>query len=228
VLRRLIAALGLDAATASNALAEPPYAPYANDTANSIYNLLFCDERDAFKPKPGESPVLWQATLFSAVPDSGALGALAADPTQDGRIRYLAYARLRELKQPVPRKVLLGVIVELPLPDGLDVLAAFSDGGVRYLNQTGKLAVFEGADSLRPLVQRLLDASELVIERIGPWGNPRRAPPRLGTVRLSFLVSEGLFFGEGPMSVMQREAMAGPVIARAGELLQAVVSLATK
>jgi hypothetical protein len=37
-----------------------------------------------------------------------------------------------------------------------------------------------------------------------------------------------LYFGEGGLKVMQREAMAAPVIQKASELLQAVVAASTK
>ena len=56
----------------------------------------------------------------------------------------------------------------------------------------------------------------------------RLPPPGRDRVRLSFLVSDGLYFGDGEMAVMSREALGGPVIARAGELLQLVVAAATK
>jgi hypothetical protein len=227
MLRKILAAVGLDAATAA-ASAQPPHAPYQSGAGNEIYNLLFCDDPAAFQPKPGHSPVPWQIALFSEPIDRSALLALAGESSQEGRIRYLAYAKLRALGQPVPAKVLLGVIVEVPLAGGLDVLAAFSEGAVRYVNQTGKLAVFEGVAALQPFVQKLFAASEPVVARIGPWDQPRRAPPKAGSVRLTFLVSDGLYFGEGPMVVMQREAMAGPVIQRATELLQTVVPMATK
>jgi hypothetical protein len=227
MLRKLFAAIGLGAAAAST-LAEPPYAPYQSGAANEIYNLLFCDDPAAFKPKAGQSPVAWQVALFSEPFDRTALSAVANEASQEGRVRYLAYAKLRALREPVPAKVLLGVIVEVPLAGGLDVLAAFSEGGVRYVNQTGKLAVFEGVAALQPLVQRLFAASEPVVARIGPWEQSRRSPPKAGNVRLTFLVSDGLYFGEGAMSAMQREAMAGPVIQRATELLQTVVPMATK
>lgn len=231
MLRKLLAAIGLGALGASvttGAVAQPPYAPYQSSAANEIYNLLFCDDPAAFKPQPGHSPVSWQTALFSEPIDRSALRALAGEPSQEGRVRYLAYTKLREFGQSVPAKVLLGVIVEVPLAGGLDVLAAFSEGGVRYLNQTGKLVVFEGVAALHPFVQRLFAASEPVVARIGPWQQPRRAPPQPGAVRLTFLVSDGLYFGEGPMATMQREAMAGPVIQRATELLQTVVPMATK
>lgn len=227
MLRKLLAAVGRSAATAG-ALAQPPHAPYQSSAANKIYNLLFCDEPAAFKPRPGHDPVPWQVALFSKPVDRSALLALAGDASQEGRIRYLAYTKLRELGQPVQAKVLLGVIVEVPLAGGLDVLAAFSEGGVRYVNQSGKLAVFEGVAAIQPFVQRLFATSEPVVARIGPRVQPRRALPKQGAIRLTFLVSDGLYIGEGPMDAMQREAMAGPVIQRATELLQTVVLMATK
>ncbi|EAQ76287.1 hypothetical protein WH5701_15811 [Synechococcus sp. WH 5701] len=52
----------------------------------------------------------------------------------------------------------------------------------------------------------------------------RRAPPEDDNIRLTFLVSDGLYFGEGPMTVMQREPLAAPILQTATELLQAVVA----
>jgi hypothetical protein len=222
--RKLMAGLGLRAAATPNVVAVPPYAPYPNSATNEIYNLLFCDEPTAFKPGPGASPAAWQNVVFGEPPDRASLLALAGDAAQEGRVRYLAYARLRQIGQSVPTRVLLGVIVEVPLAGGLDVLAVFSEGGVRYLNQSGKLAVLDGVESLQPLVRRLFTVSEAVVARVGPWDKPRRPPPAAGSIRLSLLVTDGLYFGEGPMSAMERDPMAGPVIKRATELLQAVAA----
>jgi len=226
--RKLLAAVGLSVAATAGAVANPPYSPYASDAANAIYNLLFCDNPVAFAAKPGESPTHWQAVLFSASADVEALRALASDATQEGRIRFLAFSRLRELGKAVQPKILLGVIVEVPLAGGLDALAAFSEGGIRYVNQSGKLVVIEGIASFLPMVKRLFAVAEPAVTHIGPWDKPRRAPPKQGNVRLTFLVSDGLYFGEGPMPAMQRDAMAGPIIQQATELLQAVVATGAK
>jgi hypothetical protein len=67
-----------------------------------------------------------------------------------------------------------------------------------------------------------------VVEKIGPWGKPRLAAPKAGNIRLSFLVSDGLYFGEGPFELMQREPLAAPTIQKAVELLQLVVGLGVK
>ncbi|MBK9115941.1 MAG: hypothetical protein IPM22_09915 [Betaproteobacteria bacterium] len=205
---------------------EPPYAPYAIPAANEVYNLLFCDSPAAFAAAPGARPAGWQATLFAEPAASAALRALADDAAQEGRVRYLAYRRLHALGRDVPAKVLLGVVVEVRLTDGLDALAAYAEGGVRYINHSGRIAVFEGVSSLEERVRALFAAAEPVVARIGPWEHARKPPPEADSVRLTFLVSDGLYFGEGPMSVMQRDAMAGPIIERATELLRAVAPLA--
>jgi len=137
--RKLFAALGAGVVSVSAAVAAPPYSPYSNEGIDFIYNLLFCDDISAFQPKPGEKPTSWQATLFSEPPDIAALETLAAEVSQDGRIRSVAYQQLRSAGRKVPVKILLGVIVEVPLAEGLDTLAAYSEGGVRYINKAGKL-----------------------------------------------------------------------------------------
>lgn len=226
MLRKLLAAVGVGTVAAATSAAGPPYSPYRDGPANQIYNLVFCDQPGEFKPKPGERPVAWQVTLYAEPVNVAALRTLADDSSLEGRVRYLAYSRLRQLGQTVPAKRLLGVIIEVPLTNGLDVLAAYSEGGVRYLNQSGKLAFYEGVESLQPLVQRLFAAAAPVIERTGPASQPRRPPPTGSSARITFLVSDGLYFGEGPMADLQRDPLAGPVIQRGVELLQASVALA--
>lgn len=86
---------------------------------------------------------LWP-TLLADKPDLKALKNISEDEINEGRVRAIAYNRLRVSGQKVPSKKVLGVIVEVPQTQGLDVLAAFSEGGVRYLNQSGKVVIFEG------------------------------------------------------------------------------------
>ena len=228
--RKFLNAIGLGAAPAASVAirGNPPYSPYSDNSPNFIYNLLFCDEVASFKPKPGATVAPWQITLFAEPVDFTALELLASDASQEGRARYLAYSLLRNAEKAVPEKILLGVIVEVGLPEGLDVLAAYSDGGVRYINKTGKLAVFEGVPQVRPLVQDVLDAAQGVVANTGPWLGARLAPPRVGNIRISFLVSDGLYFGQGPAAQMQKESMAAPLIRKATVLLQAVVELSIK
>jgi hypothetical protein len=228
VFRKFLSAIGFGARAGSVVSGKPPYVPYRSDSTNVIYNLLFCDDLASFKPKLDAKIAPWQTTLFAEPLDFAALELLASDASQEGRSRYLAYTLLRNADKPVPGKILFGVIVEVRLPDGLDTLAAFSEGGVRYINKTGKLAIFEGVPEIRPVVQAVFDAAQPVVANTGPWPGARLAPPRLGNIRITFLVSDGLYFGQGPMTQMQQESMAAPLIQKATVLLQTVVALAGK
>jgi hypothetical protein len=164
--------------------------------------------------------------LVAEKPDTAALRKIAEDEANEGRVRALAYNRLRGAGEKVLPKQLLGVIIEVPLEKGLDVLAAFSEGGVRYLNQSGKVALFEGpGNPVESLAKELVSVSQPVVNQIGPWDKQRLPPPKVGNVRMAFLVSDGLYFGEGPYGALQKDPMAGPVLAKATELMQRVVAL---
>jgi hypothetical protein len=45
---------------------------------------------------------------------------------------------------------------------------------------------------------------------------------------MTFLVSDGLYFGEGPFETLQKDALGGPVLAKAAQLLQLVVEMGLK
>ena len=92
-------------------------------------------------------------------------------------------------------------------------MAAYSDGRIRYFDRTGKLAVFEATSAaVADQARQLLAASRTAIEHIGPWDRARLPPPPNGNIRMTFLVSDGLYFGEGPVSAMQQDPVGAPVI----------------
>lgn len=202
-------------------------APYSEPELNNFYNLLFCDEPALFKPRPGQTLVAWQDVLFGPAPKEQQIRSLAEDSAEESRIRLLAYNWLRAQGYSVAARELFGVIVEVRLDGGLDVLAAYADGRARYINHTGKVAVFEAAPAeLAAKAQETVEFAKVAVHQIGPWDMPRLPAPKLGNVRLTFLVSDGLYFGEGPFNIMQDEPMAAPIIQKAGELLQLVVDAA--
>ena len=115
------------------------------------------------------------------------------------------------------------------MAQGLDVIGAFADGGVRYLNQSGKAAIFEATgDQVAVLAKELVAVAQPLVERIGPWDKTRLPPPGAGTVRMTFLVSDGLYFGEGPFEQLQSDPLAGPLLAKAAQLVQLCVETALR
>jgi len=121
---------------------------------------------------------------------------------------------------PVPARQYLGTIIEVRLAEGLDTLAVFADGGARYINYSGKMVVVEGIPSpFAAEINQVIEASQPIVAAIGPWDKERLPPPAEGNIRMTFLVSDGLYFGEGPMSVMQQEPLASPLVSAATKLL---------
>lgn len=228
MIKRLLAALGIDRTTNAPANGAGSYKPYAESHVNFFYNLLFCDDISLFKNEnTAKADGPWP-TVLADKPDLEELRRIADDETAEGRVRALAFNRLRAAGQSVPPKRILGVIVEVRLQNGLDTLAAFSEGGVRYLNQSGKIAVFEGAGNpVEGLGKELVSISQSLVNEIGPWDRERMPPPKAGHVRLTFLVSDGLYFGEGPFEAFQGDPLGGPVLAKATQLLQRVVEMGT-
>lgn len=229
MLKKIFAAAGIVVASGSAMASTGLHNPYNESHVNFMYNLLFCDDLALFKREESRRDEGVLATVLTESAGAATLRAIARDENNEGRVRAVAYHRLRMMDEEIASKELLGVIVEVPLPDGLDVLAAFSEGGVRYLNQSGKVLVIEGENTHTPqLVAELIAASLPVIDKIGPWQQERLPPPKAGNIRITFLVSDGLYFGEGRAEILQSDDMAGPVLAKATQLLREAVKLGTQ
>lgn len=205
--------------------------PYGDDSAaNLIYELLFCDRVELFKENTAPPYIYPYDILFAENSSETSLQKIADEPNNDPRARVLACNLLLKQNVKPRKKVLFGVIIEIGLENGLDVLASFNNGTARYINQTGKILVWENTTDVKAneLTAQLFQNSVAVVNKIGPWDKPRRIPPPKAMVRISFLVSDGLYFGEGPADMFFNDAMAGPVLATATELMAHLIAQCTE
>lgn len=199
------------------------HTPYRDAALDALYHGLFADDVDAFVDRR-QPRTAWGRALVAEPADSAVLRALALAPDTESRVAALAWGRLRELGQPVPRRQLLGVVIEVPLDSGLDTLAAYHDGSVRFIHGSGSTTLVEAPNTaMRATVQRLLVAAQAVVDRIGPSDRPRGPAPQ-SNVRINFLVSDGLYFGEGPMLRLMGDGLAGPVLQAGVALLDQVTA----
>ena len=121
----------------------------------------------------------------------------------------------------------LGVVVEVGMPRGLDLLAAYVDGSARYFNFSGAAVVWECPDaSLDDDIAALLQCGQRVADNIGPWEEARPAPPPAGQARLNMLTPGGLRFGQAPQDVLADDAMAAPLFCAAAALMQKLIGKA--
>ena len=151
--------------------------------------------------------------------------------TQSGDIEsrqvLRAWRCLRDLGvQPPARdaKRVYGVVLEVSLSDGLDVLAAYADHSARYINHGGNVIVWETPEStMNRHIDDLLRAGQRIVDVIGPWDGERPGPPPEHSVRINMLTPAGLHFGEGPFDTLSTDAMGGPAITAGAELMQALI-----
>jgi hypothetical protein len=122
-------------------------------------------------------------------------------------------------------KRLEGVVVEVGLEEGLDLVAAYRDRSARYVNFSGRTIIWEHPNpSLDGEIDALLTAGRRVVAVIGPWDRPRPAAPGAGEVRLNFLTPSGLHFGQGRYQDLAADKLGGPVISAALQLMRALIA----
>jgi hypothetical protein len=86
------------------------------------------------------------------------------------------------------------------------------------------MSIFEGSGNpVEKLAKELIASAQPVVDQIGPWEKKRLPQPAVGKVRITMLVSDGLYFGEGPFEVLGSDPLAGPVLNKATRLLQRVI-----
>ena len=195
--------------------------PYKDSSTNLIYNLLFCDNIDLYKNNTKPPYTYPFDILFSDKSTISDLQKIIDDSTSETRLKVLSYNRQLADGHKPNKKELLAVIVEVGLDSGLDALASFYDGTARYINQTGKILVWETTDEKsNELTQDLFLKSQNIVNQIGVWNKPRRPATTKGNVRITFLVSDGLYFGEGPIDVLFNDQMASPALTSATYLMK--------
>ena len=205
---------------------------------NPIRETLFGDMPLDQWPPDGDASdeVLWGAFVSARQhlaagnqPDAIACWQqILAHPGLEPRCYLQAWHFLRQRgQQPPPdiAKELYGVVVEVAMPQGLDLLAAYTDHSARYYNFSGAAVVWEHPDmSLDSDIDQLLAASRQVVAQIGPWEQARPAPPPPGQARMSFLTPSGLHFAQGPMAALARDPLGGRVIQLATILMKDLIA----
>ena len=150
-------------------------------------------------------------------------------PDLESRHYLQAWHFLRQLGESPAEgdaRQLYGVVVEVALDEGLDIVAAYADHTARYLNYSGAAIVWERPnESLDQAIDSLLSAGRMVDAQIGPWEGPRPAAPPKGQLRISMLVPSGLHFGQGPFEALSGDPLGGPVIAAAMQLMQSLITM---
>ncbi|MGC1423647.1 MAG: hypothetical protein WA354_00970 [Terracidiphilus sp.] len=150
-------------------------------------------------------------------------------PDLETRVCLQAWNTLRELGDKPPGekgKQVLGVVVEIGMPKGLDLVAAYRDHRARYFNYSGAGVLWERRDdSLDALIDELLQAGTAVAQVIGPWMQARPPEPKNGNARINLLTPSGIHLGNGPVEALNQDPMGGPILSAAFGLMKRLVEL---
>jgi hypothetical protein len=154
---------------------------------------------------------------------------IAAMPDLESRHYLQAWHFLRAHgvnPPPEVAKQLLGVVIEVPMNGGLDLLAAYPDRHARYYNYSGRGVIWEHSNaSLDPWIDALLAAGSHVVRQLKPISTPRPPAPSQGNIRINLLSPEGLHLGEGPFKVIASDPGAKPTFDAATALMTKLVAL---
>lgn len=134
-----------------------------------------------------------------------ALLELAEGEDVESRVRLWAWHALRQMgEQPEGARAseVLGVVVEVPMENGFDTLAAYADGRVRYINFAGSVIVVEAEGSADPLVLDLLRRATFLASRPPLPRDP--SPPPSDTVRMHALTRRGIHTAEASWAEIER------------------------
>lgn len=136
------------------------------------------------------------------------------------------FLRSLDVNPPPDRaKTVYGVVVEVALKGGADILAAYTDRTAYYLNYSGAGMIWQHPDSsLDAQIDALLRAGQAVADVIGPWEQARPPAPQGDNVRLNMLTPSGLHFGYGPFQSLYNEPMGRSIIDPATRLMQALIA----
>jgi hypothetical protein len=128
---------------------------------------------------------------------------------------------------PESASYVLAAVAEISVKPGHDLLVAYRDGGVRYLNQSGKVAIVEAtADHASTEAARAwLAVADELAPMVGVWDQPQLPPLPSGDSRIMMLTPEGPRFGQGPDTLLREDAGAAAFLSAATNVLIAVTRL---
>jgi hypothetical protein len=149
---------------------------------------------------------------------------IARAPDLESRQVLQAWSLLRRqgvVPQADESSVVHGVVCEIAVADGHDVLAVYKDSSSRYLNHSGKVIVAEGGPpQAAQAANAVMTAAAPLGNVIGLWDQPALPALPRGHGRLLLLTPGGFRFGQGPQDALWQEPMAGPVLSAATQLLR--------
>lgn len=146
--------------------------------------------------EPWSTFLVAQARMNAGSNAQPQLKAIAENAFNESRVRLWAWTALRKVgEKPAAfyAKEVLGVVLEVPIDDeGVDVLAAYSDGSARYISFASQFIVWEPSTPPKDIVIDLISAAFPLLSEPPADRDPKAPPPEPGRIRITALSASGL------------------------------------
>lgn len=125
--------------------------------------------------------------------------------------------------------LLLGAVAEVAVENAHDLLAAYADGTVRYLNHAGSAVIIDGPDieRLSEPVREWLALAQKLAKVVGVWDEAQLPVLPASHTRIAMLTPGGIRFGQGPDDQLRADPSAAAFLGTATQVLLAVVKMAS-
>jgi len=205
------------------------FKPYPTLSDNQAYNRLFCDDLSLYRASPEEYGGEDWKQLLGPRPGLEQLQRLAEQEDLPARLRILAFNSLLKKGSQPARRELLGFILEGGVDDGLETLAAYTDYSLIFIEPGGRQHLWDVSQPPRRdrLIKCFSSATALAAQ-LKPTDQPRFSPPFSGMARVTLLLSDGRYFGQGPGHHLTKDPLSGPLIKQANSLLTELLNSRTK
>jgi hypothetical protein len=197
-----------------------------SDTAaldEDLYNSLFADDPDDFIDMKDHKAISW--IYEDRTPTINELDSIANDDSIESRIRFLALYTALQFGLKISKKIYFGTIMEVPVEGGYDVLSYYSDLTARYYNFSGRAIIYEGGKTIVDnCIQKANSVAIQVCNVLEPWEKERLPRPKGGVIRISFLVSDGLYFGNSSIKTIGNDQMASAIFGNGANIMKALLN----
>ncbi len=122
-----------------------------------------------------------------------------------------------------------GIVVEVGLDQGADVVAAYKDRSARYFNHSGAAVIWDGhSTEMNAHIEPFLEVAAAIGTNTSPLLADHPPPPDRGIMLINVLTPGGIHIGMGPLTAMQNDATGSTVIHTAMSLMQALIHYAER
>jgi hypothetical protein len=151
-------------------------------------------------------------------------------PNVETRVQLWAWRALRQFGEKPAAKdgsEVRGVVIEVPIAYGYDTLAVYRDESLRYINYTGKIAVWDAPDDrFSPLIKNILESSQSFINKTPV--SPSRKVVQPGFVLVSILTLNGIYQVEAEYKQITVKHSFIPFIENGGRIIIGLAELLNK